>query len=823
LFMVRGKLVKQYFEDLASSSARIRSEGDMRLHVVSSVRLILQQALFGLLEWASVQPIKEGVFLRADLLADVLHASDGTLVDALEDVSIYCEQLGWQGVSRALFTPISDGAPCRNICGTSDATTSSLLRGLVRLRNDGAEGHGLPGDYDKHAERDCLRTLVEHLAVLLPNIENGGVLVVGPDDRKVRLKFLRLFDRRPALIRSIKRIDRSRLRIDVQYKDKRGRRQQARFEAENFLSFLNSTALPAYSTWPNSWNALCYLPERTTEAFQGRADEQQLLSVWMDDEDSRTCLVYGDGGVGKTTLVVEYLHRFLDEDPDLTVGWRPKVVSFYTAKKWRWGINGVELIASGNPNLLGLIGHLHLLLLGRPASPEFYRLDAAQAAVRLQQMIAEEAGIKRDDHLIVVDNSETLISSGKDVEALGKELREISRRLGRVIVTSRRREVFEATPVLVDKLKPLEAVNLLKRRAKTLGLRAIERADGAQLLGVVNELGARPIVMEAFVQALTSSSSATIEKAKARVSGMLRRDLGEFLFADAWNRYEPSMKRLLLLMARVADVHDARQLAICCEISGVALPAAEEALEESSGIASIVRLSSGLEVAFSQNFLEFIREKTVTVDGKTYPIEEEVSRARRKYGQFVQAVRTFTGDRIAPAFRTAIAKAAHRARQEGRLEEALRLYQQAVLSDSSNGWLFDRFAWFLFHDMRDPKAGLVEAKRATELLPSEGEVWFTRGMVESRLGDYRQCEASLERAEACGVDKTRTATQRAWAYLKSSPALLNLARKEVAFTQQALGNVPHSDRRWIELGRVSARLAYLEEHGRDVVGRTRDV
>jgi hypothetical protein len=817
-----GGVVKDYFERLVSGSSELKSEGDVRLHVVSSVRLLLQQAVFGLLEWVSTQPTREDVFLRSDLVTEILHASDGTLIDALEDVSIYCEQLGWQGVSRVLFSPINDNAPCRSICGAADATTSSLLRGLVRLRNDGAEGHGLPGDYDRPAESDCLGALVEHLQVLLPTTSADGVLSLGPEGRSVRLKFLRLFDGNPGLIRSIKRIDRAKLRVQVQYKDKRGRRQQAQFEAENFLSLLNSTAIPQYETWSNSWNTLCYLPDRTTESFQGRVDEQNLLSEWMDDQDSRTCLVYGDGGVGKTTLVVEYLHRFLDEDPDLNVNWRPKVVSFYTAKKWRWGIDGVELIASGNPNLLGLIGHLHLLLLGRPANAEFYRLDAPQAAVRLQQMIADEAGIRRDDHLIVVDNSETLISSDKDVERLGKELREVSRRLGRVIITSRRREVIEATPVLVDKLKPLDAVNLLRQRAKTLGLKAIERADAAQLLGVVSELGARPIVVEAFVQALTSSSSATIEKAKARVAGMLRRDLGEFLFADAWGRYAQTMKRLFVLMTRVADVHDARQLAICCEISGVPLPAAEEALEESSGIASIVRLNSGLEVTFSQNFLEFVRDKTVTIENKIYPLEEDVEKVRRKYGQFVQAVRNFSGDRIAPAFRTAVAKAAHRARKEGRLEEALRLYQQAVLSDASNGWLFDRFAWFLFHDMRDLSGALVEAKRATDLLPNEGEVWFTRGLIESRLGDYRKCEASLERAESCGVDKVRTATQRAWAYLKTSPALLNLARKEIGFVRQALTSIPNTDRRWVEVDRAQSRLDFLETHGRYVRGRSRD-
>ncbi len=94
----------------------------------------------------------------------------------------------------------------------------------------------------------------------------------------------------------------------------------------------------------------------------------------MNDEESRTCLVFGDGGVGKTTLVLEFMHRFLEEDPDIQCEWKPKVISFYTAKKWRWGLDGVQLISAGQPHLLGLLAHLHLLLLSRLPPQDFYRL-----------------------------------------------------------------------------------------------------------------------------------------------------------------------------------------------------------------------------------------------------------------------------------------------------------------------------------------------------------------------------------------------------------------------------------------------------------------
>lgn len=813
-----GARVKIYFERQIHRAAQISSDGDLRLHIVSTVRHAMQQAILGLLEWAVQQPTQEGAFLPAEVSANVLRASDGTMIDFLEAVVIYCEQLGWSGVSRSLFTPVGDGAACEAICDQAAPSVVSLLRGLVKLRNDGAEGHGLPGDYNRDAELDCLQKIISEIGSILPVATGDGGLVLGPPEREAKIRFLRMKEGNPILIRSVRTISRAKLRVDAQYFDSNGKRQTVRFEALNFLSSLNAASAPAYTTWSNSWDALCFVPERTTESFQGRGDEQKLLASWMDDEDSRTCLVYGDGGVGKTTLVIEFLHRFLEEDPDLLIRWKPKVVSFYTAKKWSWGIDGVQLITAGQPHLMGLIAHLHLLLLGRVASQEFYRLDAPQAAVKLQRLMADEAGINRDDHLIVVDNSETLVTSDKDIEQLGRELREISRRLGRVIITSRRREILEATPVAVDKLNHLDAVALVKQRGRLLQLKAIRRSTDAQLLLLVTELGGKPLVLEAFVQALTDPASSTVALAKQRVSAMLRRDLGEFLFADAWARYSTKIKRLLLLMTRVADVHDGRQLAICCELAGVTLQEAEEGLEESSGIASVARLNSGLEISFSTNFIDFAKDKCVTIGGIAYPLDSEVVTARQKYSTFVQAVRSFSGDRIAPAFRTPLAKAAHRARKEGRNEEALRLYQQAVLSDPNNGWLLDRFAYFLFHDLRDNPAALVQAKRATDLMPSEGEIWFTRGIIESRLGQHRQCEISLERAESLGIDRIRCAVQRAWAYLKTSPALLNLARVQVNFLKHALASQPRSHRSWVETEMLMSRITYLEQHGRNVRG-----
>jgi tetratricopeptide (TPR) repeat protein len=284
---------------------------------------------------------------------------------------------------------------------------------------------------------------------------------------------------------------------------------------------------------------------------------------------------------------------------------------------------------------------------------------------------------------------------------------------------------------------------------------------------------------------------------------MLRRDLGEFLFADAWARLKPEVRTLLLLMTRVGDVHDSQSLRICALTAGVAIRKAEEALDESGGIASVVNIEGDLNITFSRNFLDYANGR-----GKSHPDsprEEQVSKAQADYSKFIQQARKFTGDRIGEAFRTPQAKAAHAARKRGDYKECRKLFDQAILTDSTNPWLFDRFAYFLFHDERDYEAALYYAKKAVDLLPGEGEIWHTRGVIEARMGSFRDCTNSMDRAEQLGIEVDRCSIQRCWAYLKARPPQLELALKEMRKLKILLRNEPVSSRRSIELARIESR------------------
>lgn len=795
--------MKKHFEEMLAEAEHCASEVECRLRVVSTIRLLLQQTTYSLVEWISsrepdlaAQPDTRVI----ESLATV--PADGDLVDALESLIISAEKTGWSGISKALTFSVSD-RPASRICNGGPKTIMGLLRGLVFLRNDGAEGHGLIGGYERDAEVDALRATIEALSKVIPILEaDGTTACIGADRLKHQLQFVRGWNGKPALIRRIKRLSAERVRVAYQVSDGPTDREVFNHESISPFQYLTGGSIPSLVIWENSWEPFCYLPDRATDSFTGRARQLEALTEWINDDGSRACLIHGDGGYGKTTLTIEFLHQVLDER--ISVEWKPSIVIFYTAKRWQWGVNGLEPISSGQPHLLELLALVHSLLFSSYPDDDFYKFDVARAASFLQGRISNELRIPRNEILLVIDNAETLIENEEERQTLGTELVVIARRIGRILLTSRRHELFEAHPIGMDFLAEQEAITYLRDRASKLGLRLINKASDEALLESLKKLERRPIVLEAFSGVLADPSVKKIEDAVSRVETMLMRDLGNFLFADAWLRLKPEVRRLLLLMTRVGDVHDEQLLKICSALTGVSVQSAEMALEETGGIASLTRNQNGLQVTFSKNFLEFAKDKTVALpDGTHSPSTDEVQKARSQYSTYIRGTRMYSGDRINQAFRTPQAKAAHMARKERNFPECKRLYEAAVLNDSSNGWLFDRYAYFLFHDLRDYPAALHQAKKAVELLPEEGEVWLTRCLIEAREGDVRACEISAQNAERLGVPAHRCSIQRAWAYLKTKPVQLGLAEKEIerlrAYSQS---NVTDT--------RVSNELALLE-------------
>ncbi|MFC6518930.1 ATP-binding protein [Undibacterium arcticum] len=284
--------------------------------------------------------------------------------------------------------------------------------------------------------------------------------------------------------------------------------------------------LPATSIFNN-------IPIRQTNTFVGRSKELGKLQEWMDEiEDSRFCLIYGDGGFGKTTLTLEFFNKLLEGDIE-----RPKhlptLISYYTAKKTKWTDNGLihfKGISDAMEDSVRELLHFLYPVLGK----DWYQIQGTPLIDKIAGEFAEQ-GLKRDDILLILDNTETLATSVKEVEELSEFLGKVGKKIGRVIVTSRRREFLPATPLLISSLPDDEAAALMSRLGEEYAAKAVVQAGEARLRNVCKKLSNKPLLIDTLVKYVARSSS-SLQEGLDQILRKTNDELLEFLYEDAWLR-----------------------------------------------------------------------------------------------------------------------------------------------------------------------------------------------------------------------------------------------------------------------------------------------
>lgn len=782
---------------------------------VGLIRIVLQHVVLGLAEWVvyRLHSAHHEVLDQEIDLSELRSASDGTLVEVLLKLVVIAENLGWVGLSRAIWFPVRAEHAARELSDATNATVESVLRGYVTWRNDDVFGHGLPDEGDHALLLDVLGLLVERLDPLLPQIgEDGRLYLQHPTGDRLLLKVLRTFSGDLVCYRQIRMVANGRCIVRGQRQSSLTTREEISWEAEDVLAF-RARSERAYSLWETgdaTWCPLVVMPSRLTDHFSGREAELSQLKEWADDLDSRAAMLYGDGGMGKTTLAVEFAHRLLDGS--IPSVWKPEMVTFYTAKQTRWGVDGIEHIRATSGSIIDLAAEVYRSLSGKAADRTWFDKSVDAVVDKLAGYLADWK-IDRRSHLLIIDNTETMATDESEVRALASHILKLARKVGRILITSRRREPLEANQIEVPALAPNESVALLRNRARELGRMPILQAGDAKLRQIARKLGNRPLTLEVFIQTLTDDTIG-LDRAFERVLQMERKDLGEFLYADAWRRVSPRVQGLLLVMTAVADLQDEALVKFCCQQVGVSLMDAFDALAESRGIATVRRVDGHTEVVLNSDFIQFARDKQVRVDGRVLPTPEVVERVKKNYLEFLRSKTSDVRDRISVAYRTPFARMAWQAFRDGRFQECESAYEMAVADDPDNGPLFDRYAYTLF-SVRRYEDALAKAKEATRLAPEDAECWFTRGLVESRLGHVDESEHTLARAAALGKPAHLCRLQLAYAYANADPP--RIAEGFVALL--GAKRVPASERSSLERKHL-AEVSMLERRLAKMAGVT---
>lgn len=771
-------------EARARGAEQLKTPENVRAAVLGVMRIALQHSCVVLGEWIAntlrTDPSKLQKFTGVDL-KDFVAPADGELISLLSELLVAVENLGWRSAGRQYWETAQLSEPLKRLVGKSKANIETVLLAFVRERNDGVEGHGLPGGYDPEVDIAVIRSLIMRVSPFLPSIASDGETLLIPSlggREGTRLKTLKLYGGDPICYRRLTATSAGKIKVDAQISRALLKRESVVFEAPNLLLELPGRSSPEYSieepSWAPEWRPFVLIPERlaSIDEFTGRTLELTSLEEWADDMDSRRCMVHGDGGMGKTTLVIEFLHRLLEGETK--VKWRPELITFYTAKKTRWGLQGLEHISAQDVGVADVAVEIARLNSTKPLDRSWYDKNPKEVVQKLAGLQAEMR-LKRDDHLIILDNTETMAKSDADIRALGSQINELSKHVGRIILTSRRREQIEAFPIQTESWSPDEGLDFLKKRGRTLKCQSIISAGPSTLKKHSRALNNKPIALEVFAQA-ASAPGESLQHAFERVQRMQRQDLGQFLYDDAWSRLAPDMRHVMLLMSRIGDVIDQYIIQLCCRVANVSVAAASEAIEESKGIGTVTKIQGILQVAFNQEFLNYCVERTELLDGKTVPTAEDVNSVQKRYREFVADASAQVRDRNTRAFVVPSARAAWKSYQDGNFEQAFEHYEVACTEDPDNGYLYDRFAYALFSQRRYESA-LAKAKRATVLISDEPGSWFTKGMIEARLSLSGDALQDLDRAEALGKPKHLCELQRAYAYVYSDSKDLESARQ----------------------------------------------
>lgn len=770
---------------LHADAAKLSSGPERRAATTALFRILLQHVCLILAEVIIEKRRRTSIRKNEPPLpiSSLRMPADGTLVAAALDMLVIAENEHLSGYSKSVWKDSNESRPCWGLLGPTERRNAErLMQTLVSIRNDGVEGHGISGDNNVTAESDAVLYLIEAFTKLLPQVSNDGnsFLLKLPNNEPYEVQLLRPSRGNLICYRSIKRASAGRCLIKAQVERGWFLKDDFSFEAPDLFETGVNGEINRYeviATSVDDWSPLALIPDRLTDDFTGRERELEEIREWLDDTDSRACMLYGDGGIGKTTLAVEFVRRLIEGR--ITSSYRPELITFYTAKKTRWGLNGLEVIKLNEVGMADVATFIPRALEGGRLDRNWYTQTPDELIQMLAGYLSETWGSSRNSHLLILDNTETMASNADEVKILAKHIRELSRRVGRVLLTSRRREAIEAQQIEIKPLDEDESLKFLRARGLALGRKSIADAGPSTLKKYGRLLGNKPLVLEVFVQAL-GEHGIGLQKAFDRVMRMQTQDLGEFLYADAWTRMSQPMQHLLLLMTRVTDIHDDTLLKLCCGQAGISVLEAYEALEESRGIAQLSKFNDNLQILISPEFLKYCTGRTVLISGNPLPTEATVDRVRNRYNEFIRSKSLMVNDRVARAYRHPYARAAHTAFHEERDDDCEAFYDLAVNADVGNGWLYDRFAFFLSSRRKTRQDEALDwAKKATALIPGDPDAWFTRGAIESKRGVVADAQTSLDRAAALGKHKHLCLLQQAYAYANDSPPNRALARAKL--------------------------------------------
>ncbi|MCT4774869.1 hypothetical protein L6458_21485 [Klebsiella aerogenes] len=613
--------------------------------------------------------------------------------------------------------------------------------------------------------------ILDDMSILVPIVSNDG-LYIEIYNEKIQIKFPLIFQGKCIILGSVAN-KKGLFKLNFQTLDWDNKKEATiDIPDDNILNSNNHSPSPRFC-WSEQIisgesNSFCHnIPKRQTSNFVGRKPEIEVLRSWMSDFDHRACLIYGDGGFGKTTLLLEFFNSIFEGEISLDIK-LPFIISYHTAKMTRWGSDGLVYYKGVSSLIEDAIREI-LYALEDKLDKKWFDSNGRSLVNKIECELAKQK-ITRDDILIIIDNAETLASTKDEINEVGDFLELISKKIGRLIITSRRKEFLAAKPIPISALTEVDALSLLKKSAFEYGAKAILQSGDSGLKKILRTLHYKPLLIDSLVKYI-SRAQCSIDDAIEQVYKKSSDDLLEFLYEDAWIRIGESDQDVFMVLVTLSCPIDSYSVGYTCQELEVQHAEFQGSLDETYFV-NLTNYGNRYDIEIIELAMRFFFSKKEKLPAarlqKINKIAEVVNRRALEKAEIEKA---YKDDRVTEAFRTEYAKAAKISVDRNKITEAIDNYEYALIEDPVNSYLLERYAFFLFSktNKRDYAEELI--LKALKIDPSNPEALLTAAIIYYRLLDLEKGDEFILRAE-------RNGKPRSYCYIRKAISRYHKARVE---------------------------------------------
>ncbi len=308
--------------------------------------------------------------------------------------------------------------------------------------------------------------------------------------------------------------------------------------------------------------------------------------------------IEGLGGIGKTTLAIEVVHHCL-RNPDPTCNAPIEVAVWVSAKDHPEQKQWLDTV-------LNTIGHVL-------DCPFLIQLSPTQKLDEVDKLL------RAHRTLVIVDNFETIADN--DLIAWMCRIPEPSK----VLLTSRRCQLQNVWAVRLQGLAEPDALELIRRHARRLGLGAIVGAQDDALLPLAQITAGNPKAIEMALGYIKYGAHSLDDiVAGLQTASHTIGNLFTDLFDRAWNILTPDAQRTLVVMSYFANTASREALGVIAKLKEDQLASALQQLVEMS----LLDISDGIGNAALRYSIHPLTRAFATSQLRAMPTWEFLTRQR---------------------------------------------------------------------------------------------------------------------------------------------------------------------------------------------------